>query len=144
MMRDAVLAAMVGWLVFIGCASAEEQPSNVGATFVGRNGFELRVLLDASNLGSGEIELAELFFPAGTDSGDHPHGVVEIFYVLSGELEHIVNGESKLLKPGMVGFVRPPDMVRHRTASDTRALVIWVPGGEAQRIVPRLKRLDPS
>lgn len=144
MMRDTVVAVIAGWLVVSGCATADEQASNVGAIFVGRGGFELRMLLDESNLGSGEIELAELFFPAGTDSGDHPHGVVEIFYVLSGELEHVVNGESTMLKPGMVGFVRPPDKVRHRTASDTRVLVIWVPGGEAARIVPRLKRLDPG
>ncbi|NJN40335.1 MAG: cupin domain-containing protein [Gammaproteobacteria bacterium] len=133
---------LLGLIAVVGGARAESPPSSIGASFVGRSGFELRVLLDQSNLGSDEVELAELLFPAGTDSGDHAHGVVEIFYVLSGELEHVVNGNSTLLKPGMVGFVRPPDQVRHRTTAETRVLVIWVPGGEAARIIPHLQRRE--
>jgi len=41
-------------------------------------------------------------FPPGTNSSEHPHGVTEIFYVLEGELEHIVNGDSHMLTPGML------------------------------------------
>ena len=57
--------------------------------------------------------------------------------MLSGELEHIVNGERHLLKPGMLGFVRPPNKVNHVVPGDepVKALVIWVPGGEAGRVL---------
>jgi mannose-6-phosphate isomerase-like protein (cupin superfamily) len=64
------------------------------------------------------------------------HGRIEIFYILAGRLDHVVNGESHLLRPGMVGIVRPGDEVIHRVVSDVpvKALVIWAPGGEADRI----------
>jgi uncharacterized cupin superfamily protein len=64
--------------------------------------------------------------------------VAEAFYVLQGELEHVVNGRSVKLSPGMVGSVRPPDTVRHKTgASGAKALVIWAPGGEIARVTAR-------
>ena len=44
--------------------------------------------------------------------------VTEIFYVLEGELEHVVNGESHTLMPGMLGYVKPPDRVNHIVAPD--------------------------
>ena len=101
------------------------------------SGTTIRMLLDESNLGGTEIEIGEITFAPGTNSGDHPHGSTEIFYVLSGELEHIVNGERHVLKPGDLGFVRPPDVVNHKTsnAGPTKALVIWAPGGEAGRVL---------
>lgn len=128
---------LVGSLLVLASAAsfAAGRATQAPATYVSGGGMEIKVLLDESSLGTGDIDIAEITFPAGTDSGDHPHGSTEIFYVLSGELEHIVDGESTMLRPGMVGFVRPPDRVRHRTTAETKALVLWVPGGEAQRIV---------
>ncbi|MEZ5316442.1 MAG: cupin domain-containing protein [Vicinamibacterales bacterium] len=126
-----------------GRTSQDARPSNVGATFVSGSGMSIKVLLDASTLGASDLDIAEITFPAGSDSGDHPHGSTETFYVLSGELEHVVNGVSTTLRPGMVGFVRPPDRVRHRTAVETKALVIWTPGGEAARIVRNWTRRNP-
>ncbi len=79
-------------------------------------------------------------FPPGgpLSGGEHRHGRVEIFYVLSGVLEHEVNGVTHRLDPGMVGIVRPEDTVAHRVLSDepVRTLVIWAPGGELQRFSP--------
>ena len=91
----------------------------------------IRVLVEASNLGSDGAEVAEIFFPPGYHGTTHPHEL-EIIYVLEGELDHIVNGESNLLGPGMVGIVREPDLVVHRAASadGVRVLVIWPRGGE--------------
>ena len=112
--------------------------SHEGNVFKSRtSGTTIRMLLDETNLGGTEIEIGEITFVPGTNSGSHPHGSTEIFYVLSGELEHIVNGERHLLKPGMLGFVRPPDKVNHVVPGDepVKALVIWAPGGEAGRVL---------
>ena len=111
------------------------QSADKGTTFVSPKGTRLRLLVDKGNLGGEEVELGEITFTANADSGDHAHRSTEIFYVLEGELEHVVNGKSYLLKPGMVGYVRPPDQVRHKTgAAGAKALVIWAPAGEAGRI----------
>lgn len=103
----------------------------------GGGASSFKILLEASNLGGNELEMAEHSFAPGTDIGSHPHGSIEIFYVLSGELEHTVNDETTLLTQGMVGIVRPGDAVIHRVPSpDTPAkvLIIWAPGGEVDRI----------
>lgn len=59
-------------------------------------------MLDENNVG-GEVTLGEMVFPPSSDSGDHTHGASEMFYVVSGELEHVVNGKSEILEPGMFG-----------------------------------------
>jgi len=104
----------------------------------GRGGFSIKMLVERSNLGGDEVEVGEITFPVGAGAGarGHVHARVEIFYVLEGELDHVVNGESHRLGPGMVGIVRAGDRVVHRVVSDTpvRALVIWAPAGEAERI----------
>jgi quercetin dioxygenase-like cupin family protein len=116
------------------------QESSQARTYRSPGGTTLRVLLDDTNVGP-EATVGELTFQPNTDSGDHAHGAIEMFYVLSGELEHVVNGKSERLTSGMVGFVRPPDMVRHKTGpSGAKALVIWVPGDEVKRIVARWTR----
>ncbi|MBI4473441.1 MAG: cupin domain-containing protein [Acidobacteria bacterium] len=130
---------LAGSVITLAAQSVVNQPR-----YVSPNGAtELKVLLDASTLGGTEVDVGELSFSPNLDSGEHVHGSTEIFYVLSGELEHVVNGKSTFLKPGMIGFVRPPDKVRHKTgAAATKALVIWVPGGEAARISSRWKRVE--
>ncbi len=140
MRRRAIATAVFTLACAASFAAGRTTQSNVGASFVAGGGLEIKVLLDETTFGAKDLDVAEITFPAGTDSGDHPHGSSEIFYVLSGAPEHIVNGQSTTLTPGMVGFVKPPDRVRHRTAVETKALVIWAPGGEAQRIVRNWKR----
>ncbi len=103
----------------------------------GQNGFQIKVLVEAANLGGTELDLGEITFPAGpAPNRGHGHAAIEIFYILSGQLNHVVNGESHILDPGMVGIVRPGDDVIHHVTSDepVRALVIWAPGGEADRL----------
>jgi len=99
----------------------------------------VKVLIDSATLGGPELEMAHLTFPPGGTPRSHGHGRVEVLYVLSGEMDHVVNGVSHPLKPGMAGVVRPGDQVMHRvTSSDSvRVLVIWAPGGELARIAPR-------
>jgi quercetin dioxygenase-like cupin family protein len=100
------------------------------------SGITLRLTLDSK-----EISMGEMTFPANLDSGDHRHQSTEILYVLSGELEHSVNGKMEKLMPGMTGLVRPPDAVRHKAGpAGAKVLVTWVPGDEAQRIASRWTR----
>lgn len=115
----------------------------VGPIYQSASGTKLRVLMDAAAIGGTEVEVGELTFVPNSDSGDHQHGVTETFYVLDGELEHIVNGKGAKLGPAMTGTVRPPDKVRHKTGpAGARALVIWAPGGEIARITARWKRVN--
>lgn len=103
-------------------------------------GTTIEVLLDASNLGTDEVEVAEITFPAGmSPTRGHRHTATEIFYVVEGTLGHVVNGEEFRVEPGMVGVVKSGDEVIHRVlgSEPVRALVLWVPGGEADRIAPR-------
>ncbi len=120
-------------LALVFCAtSALSQSASPGAGYVAPSGTVLRVLLDESNLGTSEIEVGEMVFQAGTESISHAHGSLEIFYVVEGVLEHIVNGTSYILTPGMAGFVHAGDEVIHKVPEDqpAKTLVIWVPGGE--------------
>jgi len=64
------------------------------------------MLVEKANLGGSELEIGEIVFPTGSRGGGHRHGSMEIFYILSGELDHIVNGVSHPLSKGMVGIVR--------------------------------------
>jgi quercetin dioxygenase-like cupin family protein len=100
-----------------------------------------KLLVDRSNLGGGELEMAELTLAAGTQVQGHTHGSLEIIYVLSGQFGHEVNGHYTLLKPGMVGIVRPGDQVRHLVPKqgDAKVLIIWAPAGEAQRVIDYTK-----
>ena len=110
-----------------------------GTTYRAPGGTTLRLMLDESNVG-GDVTLGEMVFPPNSDSGDHKHGAIEMFYVVSGELDHVVNGKSQLLKPGMSGFVKPPDSVRHKTGpAGAKVVVVWVPGDEGKKIAARWK-----
>ena len=84
--------------------------------------------------------------PAGTTVPSHTHGSLEVIYVLSGTYGHEVNGKLYLLKPGMVGIVRPGDHVRHLVpkGGPTKVLIIWAPAGEAGKIFRQAKGVPPE
>ncbi len=78
---------------------------------------------------------------AAPRSGEHAHDAIESFYVVSGELEDVVNGGSRIMKPGMSWFVRPPDKVRHKTGpAGAKVVVVWAPGMEGRRVASRWPR----
>ncbi len=143
----ALMVVAMSGLGLPGVATAQDrgyQAATEGTRVLeGRNGFSIKMLVEQSNLGGGEVEIGEITFPvgAGQSRNGHAHTRVEIFYILEGELDHIVNDESHLLTPGMVGIVRAGDRVVHRVVSDSpvKALVIWAPGGEIERIAPNLQ-----
>ena len=128
----------------LGRSSAAVQGGDLGR-FASASGAEIELLLSESNLGGSEVQIGEITWPPGANSGNHPHGATEVFYVLEGELEHVVDGVSEILGPGDLGFVRPPSEVNHITSPDggpVRALVIWAPGGEGTRIVGNWRRIE--
>ena len=113
-------------------------PASSGTRLLKKGDIDIRMLLEASNLGGQEIEIGEITLPVSYgQGGDHHHAKMEIFYVLSGRLGHTVNGEPHVLEPGMIGVVRVGDSIAHAVLSDepVKALVIWLPGGEANRLV---------
>jgi quercetin dioxygenase-like cupin family protein len=134
----------IGILFVVGCgtsfvAGRAAQAPAPAPVLRSKSGSELRMLLDKQRLGSSEISIAEMTLSAGLSTSEHTHGALEIFYVLSGELEHVVNGKSYILKPGMLGFVKPPDKVQHKVGpgGPMKALAIWVPGDEGARVAER-------
>lgn len=125
-------------------AESSTKPSNYQVVSTGTRQFEwdtdtgigwIKVLVESETLGIPGVEIAEIFFPPEYVGQPHPHGL-EIFYILEGELDHIVDGKSHILKPGMVGVVRAPDTVVHKTHSSegVKALVIWPLGQEVKNL----------
>ncbi|HEX7137495.1 MAG TPA: cupin domain-containing protein [Vicinamibacterales bacterium] len=118
-------------------SSSAQSGKTRGSTYRAPSGTTLKLMLDDTNVGP-EVTVGEMVFPPNQDSGDHQHGAIEMFYVVSGELDHVVNGVSHLLKPGMTGYVKPPDKVRHKTGpAGAKVVVIWVPGEEGKKIAAR-------
>ena len=93
----------------------------------------IKVLIEEANLGTSGAEVIEIFFPPGHEGRSHFHEL-EILYVIEGELGHIVDGEMHVLTPGMVGIVKYPQEVVHKTLSEdgVRVLVIWPLGNEVK------------
>jgi len=136
----AVAVTAGGVMVAQGRGAASAAPVQQGITYRSPGGTTLRLMLDENNLGT-EVSLGEITFPPNQDSGEHAHDAIEIFYVVSGQLEHVVNGRSQILTPGMSGFVRPPDKVRHKTGPEgAKAVVVWAPGIEGRRVASRWTR----
>lgn len=127
-------------------AAGSYRPAVPGDTILeSRSGLRLRPLVDWTVLGGDEVDMAELVFPGGARAAaSHRHGSTEIFYVLSGVLDHVVNGKTFQLQPGMVGVVRAGDRVAHSVASEepVHVLAIWAPGGELARIRPAFRPVE--
>ena len=133
-------AHILAALLVCAATTASAQAGKTGETYRSPTGATLKLFLDETNVGP-EVSIGELTFPPNADSGDHQHGAIEMFYVLSGQLEHVVNGKSFRLGPGMTGYVRPPDKIRHKTGADgAKVIVVWVPGDEAKKIAARWKK----
>ena len=139
MNRRYLACAVVACVVSFGAGMLAQSATNVMSYQSGPGGSRLDVLFDGPTMGA-DVDVARLTFPPGTNSGGHKHGVTEIFYVLEGTLEHVVNGESHILTKGMLGYVKPPDTVNHIVDANgppAETLVIWAPGGEAARLASR-------
>jgi quercetin dioxygenase-like cupin family protein len=134
-----LLAAGLACCALSAPAGAYERSGQGLRVLENADGVAITMLVEAANLGGAEVEIGRIVIPAGYRSAAHAHGANEIFYVLSGEMEHVVNGESHRIRPGMVAIVRAGDEVVHRVPGEApcEALVVWAPGGEAARLSQR-------
>ncbi|HEX6941544.1 MAG TPA: cupin domain-containing protein [Gemmatimonadaceae bacterium] len=107
-------------------------------------GTTIKILVENVVVPGTGVEIAEATLPVGSGVGpaSHRHGVMEMIYVISGELDHVVNGEAHRLTPGMVGIVKPADTVIHRVVGQApvKMLLIWAPGGEVERLAQRFRQ----
>ena len=132
----ALMAVYVGVAISFG-VGAQDKPAYDYTTKGTRifqapgSDFMAKILVEAANLGSEEVKIAELTFPVGYSGSGHLHGAIEIFYVLKGRFGHSVNGVDAILEVGEIGIVKPGDTVSHSVHGDGAAtvLTIWVPGG---------------
>ncbi len=117
-------------------APASYARASQGTRWLEGPGVAIKVLIEASNFGGTEVEVAEIVMQPGGSAATHRHGSHELIYVLEGVLDHVVNGETHRLEPGMVGIVKQGDTVAHKVASATpvKAVLVWAPGGEAERL----------
>ena len=139
------LAFLITFLILLGCSEQNQevnsnnnyQKQSTGTRILEWDDINeigwIKVLIEESNFGEKGVEIAEIYFPPGYQDIAHMHQL-EILYVLEGELDHIVNGVSHILTPGMIGIVKEPDLVVHRSNSENgvRVLVIWPNGKEVQ------------
>ena len=125
-------------------STAYRRSSNGTRVLENDAGTSIKVLVESSVLGTAGVEVAEATLPVGGGAGpaSHRHGSTEIIYVISGELDHVVNGETHRLTPGMIGIVKPADTVIHRVVGQTpvKVLLIWAPGGEVDRLAQRFRQ----
>ena len=107
---------------------------------------DFRMLLDASQIGGSQVSVGERSYPAGYESGEHSHQSIEVLDVLSGEFQHVVNGQTHVLTPGMLGFVKPGDVVRHKTGpgGGAKVLMVWVPGTDGTKLAEGWQRSAPQ
>jgi|TARA_B100000315_G_C14448109_1_gene527792 quercetin dioxygenase-like cupin family protein len=137
----ALLLCVTAWSIKQGFAHGADtklQITGDGTDLLTFEGAEIKMLVDQSVLPEGEVEIGILYLPVGYDSsGEHQHGSTEVFYVMEGRLIHRLNGEVHILEPGTIGIVRKGDEIDHGVDGDVpvKALVVWVPGGEVDRLI---------
>ena len=145
-MRVLVVAALCVLSVNAGAQDSTSYRRSSAGTRILENdaGTTIKILVENVVVPGTGVEIAEATLPVGSGAGpaSHRHGVMEMIYVISGELDHVVNGEAHRLTPGMVGVVKPADTVIHRVVGQApvKMLLIWAPGGEVERLAQRFRQ----
>ena len=141
-----ILSICLACFMFTACSKSDRKDVTISSAYKnvssGIRRFEwddtqeigwIKTMLEEDSIGNSSIEIAEIYFPPGYQDIAHMHEL-ELLYVLDGRLDHIVNGVSHILYPGMLGIVKSPDLVVHRSDSENgvRVLAIWPYGKEIQ------------
>ena len=144
-MRLLVVVALCVMSINAGAQDSTYRRSSSGTRILENDaGTTIKILVENAVVPGTGVEIAEATLPVGSGAGpaSHRHGVLEMIYVISGELDHVVNGEAHRLTPGMVGVVKPADTVIHRVVGQApvKMLLIWAPGGEVERLAQRFRQ----
>lgn len=124
----------------------EYEPIGRGVRWLVKPDVFIKTLVERENYGNGDVEVAELHIPKVPKSGqvvqglEHTHRSTEIFYVISGRMGHIINGKKHVIQAGEVGIVHAGEKIIHTVEGDepVKAIVIWVPGGEADNLADNM------
>jgi mannose-6-phosphate isomerase-like protein (cupin superfamily) len=108
------------------------------ASFVGEDGSIIRELASPRNSALTGHSLAEIRHPPGTASQEHFHTEAEeVYYVLSGEGEMRIDGETRPISPGDVVVIAPRE--RHKVMQhgegDLVMLVTCVPAYSVEEVI---------
>ena len=137
-----VLAASVCVLAVVSAGQAPQPGPRLSDPQRG----ELRLLLDAQQLGGSEVAVGERTYPAGYESSVHSHTGIELIYVLSGEVHTWYGDELENLLVARAGdFFYIPAGVPHLPAnlsSEPASAVIARTDPNEQESVVLLPHLD--
>ncbi len=75
-------------------------------------------------LHSSSMTFAHYEFAAGSSIHEHSHPEEEVYEVIEGELEVTINGESEVVKPGVIAIVPPNARHSVRALTDGRLIVV--------------------
>jgi len=90
-----------------------------GPTYRAPGGTTLKLFLDENQRRFGG-HAGEITFPPNSDSGDHKHGAIEMFIIVSASWTTWSTARAIFSSPALTGYVKPPDSVRHKTGPRRR------------------------
>ncbi len=105
-------------------------PDFAGAEHTHVLGATLSITAD-SGATDGEYTVLDMRIPPTFENGLHTHDPSEVFHVIEGEIRLHVDGEDRLLSPGMTGYVSSGEVHGFVNAGDevSRVLAVMTPAG---------------
>ncbi len=93
----------------------------------------------------GRISLYDSILPKGNFAPLHYHEIdMEIFYIISGQVEFIVNNEKIIANPGDTVMAGVLVKRAFKALADSRMLVINTPGGPSEGFLREIASLPPG
>ena len=93
-------------------------------------GATLSITADSETT-NGEYLVLDMLIPPMFENGLHTHDPSEVFHVIEGDIRLHVDGEDRILSPGMTGYVSGDAIHGFANASDeeSRVIAVMSPGG---------------
>ena len=101
-----------------------------GAEHIHVLGATLSITADSETT-DGEYLVLDMLVPPAFENGLHTHDPSEVFHVIEGDIRLHIDGDDRILSPGMTGYV-PGGMVHGfaTAGGDTaRVIAVMTPGG---------------
>ena len=93
-------------------------------------GATLSITADSETT-NGEYFVLDMLIPPMFENGLHTHDPSEVFHVIEGDIRLHVDGEDRILSPGMTGYVSGDAIHGFANAGDeeSRVIAVMSPGG---------------